>query len=107
MSRKNNIKLRIPFYNEKYNILEKAHNNTGHIGINRTNNKIKELGYFWDSMNEDIKAYINDCPKCIMVKAGKKIINKPKVIISKGPLERVVIDGWELDDDLKETTNYT
>ena len=58
-------------------------------------------------MNVDKKAYINDCPKCIMVKAGKNIINKPKVIISKGPLERVVIDGWELDDDLKEMTTYT
>lgn len=43
---KNNIKLRIPFYNEKYNIFEKAYNNTGHIDINRTNDKIKELGYF-------------------------------------------------------------
>ena len=104
---KNNIKLRIPFYNEKKNILEKAHNNTGHLGINRTNDKIKELGYFWECMNEDVKAYIKDCPKCIMVKAGKNIVNKPKVIVSKGPLERVVIDGWELDEDLKEVTTYT
>ena len=58
-------------------------------------------------MNEDVKAYIKECPKCIMVKAGKNIVNKPKVIISKGPLERVVIDGWELDDHLKEVTTYT
>ena len=58
-------------------------------------------------MNEDVKAYIKDCPKCIMVKAGKNIVNKPKVIVSKGPLERVVIDGWELDEDLKEMTTYT
>ena len=28
-----------------------------------------------------------------MVKAGKNIVNKLKVIISKGSLERVVIDG--------------
>ena len=87
--------------------MEKGHNNTGHLGINRTNDKIKELGYFWECMNEDVKAYIKDCPKCIMVKAGKNIVNKPKVIVSRGPLERVVIDGWELDEDLKEVTTYT
>ena len=58
-------------------------------------------------MNEDVKAYIKNCPKFIMVKTGKKIVNKPKVIISKGLLKREVIDGCELDEDLKEVTIYT
>ena len=36
----------MPFYNEKYNILANAHINNGHIGINRTADKIKEAGFF-------------------------------------------------------------
>ena len=105
--KKNNVKLLIPFNKDKLNILMRAHTNNGHLGINRTNEKIKEYGYFWDTMIEDIKNYISECPTCIMNKAGKKIQVKPNIILSKGPLERVVIDGWELDDRLKEITGYT
>ena len=36
------------------------------------------------------------------LKKGKEIKVNPKVIITKGPLERVVADGWELDEDLKK-----
>ena len=42
-----------------------------------------------------------------MTKAGKNINVKTKTIISKGPLERVVVDGWELDNQLKEITGYS
>ena len=97
----------IPFEKDKFNILKNAHNNNGHLGINRTYNKIKENGYFWDNIINDIKNYIGNCPNCIKIKAGKKINAKTKVIITKGPLERVVIDGWELDQNLKDITGYT
>jgi len=103
---KNNTKLKIPFNKEKTNILFRAHNNNGHLGI-RSNDKIKEFGYFLETQISDIKEYISNCPKCIKAKAGKKINNKIKIILPKGPLERVLIDGWELDDNLKEITGYT
>ena len=41
---KNNVKLIIQFNKDKINILNRAHNNNGHLGINRTYNKIKEYG---------------------------------------------------------------
>jgi len=104
---KNNTKLKIPFNKEKTNILFLAHNNNGHLGINRTNDKIKEFGYFWKTQISDIKEYISNCHIYIKAKAGKKINNKIKIILPKGPLERVLIDGWEVDDNLKEITGYT
>ena len=106
LAHKKNIKLRIPYEIEKKNLIFRAHNLNGHIGINRTINKIKEFEIYWENMSEDIIEYIKACPKCILSKAGKKIKEAKKVIITKGPLERVVVDGWELDDTLKIITGY-
>ena len=51
------------------------------------------MGYYWDYLSEDVKEYIDNCPQCIMAKKGIKIKPKAKVIITKGPLERIVVDG--------------
>ena len=37
----------------------------------------------------------------------EKINPKTKVIITRGPLERWVIDCWKLDQNLKEISRYT
>ena len=55
---------------------------------------------------EDVKSFINNCVKCLQIKNGKEIKVNPKVIITKGPLERAVADGWESDEDLKKITGY-
>ena len=103
---KNNCKLRVPLYKEKNNIIITAHTSNGHIGINRTTLKIKEEGYFWETLIDDVKEYIEKCPKCILSKKGKKIYTKLKIIITNGPLDRVIVDGWELDSDLKTITGF-
>ena len=36
----------------------------------------------------------------------KKININLKTIITKGPLESIVIDGWELDQELKNITGF-
>jgi len=41
-----------------------------------------------------------------MAKKGTVIKPKSKVIITKGPLERLVADGWELDEELKTITGF-
>lgn len=85
---KNNTKLSIPFEKDKIDILKKTPNNNGHLGINRTYNKIKEIGYYLENIIDDVKNYIKNCPNCILAKAGKTINTKSKVIITKGLLER-------------------
>ena len=52
----------IPFEKDKFNILNNAHNNNDHLGINRAYNKIKENGYFLDNIINDIKNFIGNCP---------------------------------------------
>ena len=58
---KQNCKLRIPFLNKKQSILDSQHSKNGHLGINRTVTKIKEMGFFWNSMIEDVKSFIDNC----------------------------------------------
>ena len=41
-----------------------------------------------------------------MTKKGITKKPKSKVIITKGPLERLVVDGWELDEELKAITGF-
>jgi hypothetical protein len=53
-----------------------------------------------ETIIKDIKEFINNFSKCIMAKNGKFIKPKSKMIIAKGPLERIMIDGWELDIDI-------
>ena len=101
-----NCKLRIPFLKDKDIILSKAHINNGHLGKERTNLKIREMGYFWEAMNSDIKEFIDNCTQCILAKKGKRIHTENKIIITKGPLYRVVADGWELDEELKHLTGF-
>ena len=42
-----------------------------------------------------------------MAKKGNIIKQKNKVIITKGPLERIVADGWMLENDLKSIAGFS
>lgn len=57
-------------------------------------------------MIEDIKEFINKCSKRIIAKNGKFIKPKSKIIVTKDPSERIVIDGWESDINIKNITHY-
>ena len=57
-------------------------------------------------MIEDVKSFIDNCAACFFTKKSKNINLKTKVIITKGNLERLVADGWQLDEDLKSIMGY-
>ena len=56
-----NCKLKIPFLKDKNIIISNAQINNGHLGKDRTTLKIKEMGYFWETMNADVKDFIDIC----------------------------------------------
>lgn len=97
----------VPFLNEKNNILTSAHINNGQIDLNRTADKIKGNGYFWETLIDDVKEFIGNSPKYILAKKGKNICHKAIQIMPKGPLELEVIDEWELDIDITNITGFT
>ena len=84
------------------------HKDNGHLGGNRTVFKIIEKGFKWDNMLDDVMNYIKyECKECINQKNGERIKVKSKIIVTKGPKERFIIDGFQLDDFTKEITGYS
>ena len=55
---KNNIKYRIPFETEKINLIKTIYTDNGHLGTNRTRDKIIESGFKQENMINDIIDYI-------------------------------------------------
>ena len=59
-------------------------------------------------MINDIIDYIKyECIEYINRISGEKLNNKIKVIVTKGPKERYVIDGFQLDEITKAVSNYS
>jgi hypothetical protein len=54
---------------------------------------------FWNILYE--------CEFCINERSGEKIKISNKILIAKGPKERYLIDGFELDEITKEKTSYS
>ena len=66
----------------------------GHLGVNKTLQKIKK-SFFWPFMKRDVKRYVNSCHECqIAGKPNKPVPKAPLINIpSVGkPFEEVVID---------------
>ena len=56
----------------------------------------------------DVLSYIKyDCIQCINQKSREKIDAKSKIIITKGPKERFIIDGFQLDQITAEITGFS
>ena len=59
-------------------------------------------------MIEEIIDFIKyECKECIMQKSGEKIKIKTKVILTKSPKERFVIDGFQLNEITITLTEYS
>lgn len=59
-------------------------------------------------MIKDVLDYIKyKCKECINMKSGEKLDIKSKVLITKGPKIRFIIEGFQLDDITKESTVYS
>ena len=99
-------KYKIPYESEKISLFIKCHDKKGHIGYKRMIEEIKEENFYWKSIRNDCKQYVLECPSCIKSKAGKLIKPIQKKIITKGPKERYVIDGWKLHEDLADISGY-
>ena len=108
LNKENKIEnFKIPFEGEKYSILEKYHNQKGHLSTRRVYNEIIADKYYWKTMRNDILNYISKCPICVREKKGENIISNPVKIIPNGPKDRYVLDGWKLHKTLAEETGFT
>ena len=86
--------------------MEKFHDKRGHISSERVILEIKKHKFYWKTIRNDVKKYIKNCAQCMRNKIGVSIKITPIKIITKGPCERFVIDGWRLPKHLAEITGY-
>ena len=77
-----------------------------HFGINKTVDNIIDMGYFWKLMLESVKKFIDNCSVYIISKKGENINPKNKIFITKDPWDKLVADGWELDNVIKNIIGY-
>ena len=75
-------------------ILRLSHDipSSGHQGVDRTDSRVKAK-YFWYGMSQDVKHYIETCPKCSTRKKTSRKGKCPLTLYHAGePMERVHID---------------
>lgn len=84
-------------------VLRSLHDESGHLGVERTINLVKAR-FYWPKMNAEIEQYINSCGRCISRKSlpQKSSLNQ---ITSNGPLDLVCIDFLSLESDSKGIAN--
>ena len=105
-SNKNDIDgwFKIPYENEKENILNKIHWNNNHCGRDAMIDFIKRDKWYWYGFYDDIMNYIKDCPSCDNAKSKFKKINTGIKI--KGPHYRYIADLWYLSKEISLKCGY-
>lgn len=65
---------------------------SGHLGVRKTLSKIRQR-YFWPGLQNDVRAYIAGCEKCMKRKGPTKSKMAPMQIVRSGyPMERIAAD---------------
>lgn len=78
-------------------MLQMAHDQWGHQGINRTIAILRER-CFWPGMCNDVRAHIKKCFACIAAKTPTPTIRTPRRhLLAFKPLELIAIDFLKLD----------
>ena len=79
-------------------VLEGVHDEAGHQGQQRTLWLARQR-FYWDTLERDVRAYVQRCKRCVVSKAPEPEARAPLVsITSSAPLELVCIDFWSAED---------
>ncbi|KAL0153074.1 hypothetical protein M9458_051673, partial [Cirrhinus mrigala] len=71
-------------------VLQSLHDETGHLGVEKTTALIKDH-FYWPKMSSEIDQYVKNCGKCILRKTQPQRAAPLKQIISNGPMDLVCI----------------
>ena len=73
-------------------VLRNMHDFTGHQGIERTENLVRER-FYWPTLHNDVVLYCRNCNRCIVAKKPvPKVKVKMKHLIANYPLDIVAMD---------------
>jgi len=78
-------------------VLEKSHNDLGHLGRDKTLSVAKDR-FFWPGLTKDVEAFIKSCPRCLRAKAPHLPERAPLTsITTTRPMELVCMDFLSLE----------
>jgi transposase InsO family protein len=94
---------------DRKKLIEESHNSLlgGHRGVKPTVQRIKSLGFTWNSIEADVKSHVQKCADCQLAKMSQK--TKSKMQITDTPTEpwqKVAIDVVGPLPTTKEGNNY-
>lgn len=98
MDKHSGISLRLLVPHElRKQLLQMAHDEWGHQGINRTNG-ILQTRCFWPGLHNDVKSHVKNCFTCVTTKTHFPQVRTPqRHLLAFRPLELVAIDFLKLD----------
>ena len=78
-------------------MVESAHDNWGHQGVNRTLALLKSR-CFWPGITGHVRAHVRKCFKCVISKSPTPTVRPPmRHLLAFRPMERLAIDFLKLD----------
>ena len=79
---------------DKLAIFESLHNNVlGHRGVTAMINSLKEAGYTWDTLREDVVKFVKNCATCQKVWQDRQgVVDNHGILECYEPFQRVSID---------------
>ena len=78
---------------QRKSILEKYHDNLGHMGLDSILTLIKRR-YYWPNLEDDVSQYCLNCEKCQLYRSGRQ---KKTVFVTPVPPVAIPFDRWGLD----------
>ena len=77
-----------------------------HFSLNKTKENLKNCDYYYEGMVSDLLNFVNECPKCSVLKNIRPVGIPMKLIIEEGHHYRYEIDIWYLEDDIAKSTGF-
>uniref|UniRef100_A0AAY4C672 Gypsy retrotransposon integrase-like protein 1 n=1 Tax=Denticeps clupeoides TaxID=299321 RepID=A0AAY4C672_9TELE len=85
-------------------VLRSLHDNSGHLGFDKTYGLIRER-FYWPRMKEEVERYCKNCGRCIQRKTLPTRAAELKHLTSEGPMDLICIDFLSLEPDSKNVCN--
>lgn len=85
-------------------VLNSLHDESGHLGIERTTELCKDR-FYWPHMTREVEKYVKNCGRCIVRKTLPQKSAYLNHITSSGPMDLVCIDFLSIEPDSKGVAN--
>lgn len=85
-------------------ILRSLHDESGHLGVEKTLELIRDR-FYWPKMGAEVESYIKNCGRCVARKTPPQRAAPLNQMTSRGPLDLVCIDFLSLEPDSQGFAN--